>query len=120
MVQAGGARVRPMSRRLWLLLGALASTSAFADAYDFRIYQLGNPQVGANGYSDAANANFRAFARRIGQDLLNHDHPPEFEHSEYQEEKKRRNDSELNNRCSSSSSAGTAAFLRLIFRSRRK
>jgi hypothetical protein len=55
-----------MSRRLWLLLGALASTSAFADAYDFRIYQLGNPQPNANGYSDSANANFRAFARRLG------------------------------------------------------
>ncbi len=63
-----------MSRRLWLLLGALASTSAFADAYDFRIYQLGNPncrpdQAGVCqgvGYSPSANANFRAFARRLG------------------------------------------------------
>ncbi len=55
-----------MSRRLWLLLGALASTSAFADAYDFRIYQLGNPQEGRMGSSPAANANFRAFARRLG------------------------------------------------------
>ena len=55
-----------MSRRLWLLLGALASTSAFADAYDFRIYQLGNPQPNASGYLDSANANFRAFARRLG------------------------------------------------------
>lgn len=55
-----------MSRRLWLLLGALASTSAFADAYDFRIYQLGNPQEGRTGGTPAANANFRAFARRLG------------------------------------------------------
>ncbi len=55
-----------MSRRLWLLLGALASTSAFADAYDFRIYQLGNPKEGGAGGTVAANANFRAFARRLG------------------------------------------------------
>ncbi len=55
-----------MSRRLWLLLGALASTSAFADAYDFRVYQLGNPKEDGTGGTPAANANFRAFARRLG------------------------------------------------------
>ncbi|MDP2276349.1 MAG: hypothetical protein Q8N23_26295 [Archangium sp.] len=55
-----------MSRRLWCLLGALASTSAFADAYDFRIYQLGNPKEGGAGFTPSANANFRAFARRLG------------------------------------------------------
>jgi hypothetical protein len=65
-----------MFRRLWLLLGVLSSATAFADAYDFRIYQLGNPQcrqsagdgsctVGATGYQAGANANFRAFARRL-------------------------------------------------------
>ena len=66
MPQAGGTRFVTMSRRLWLLLGALASTSAFADAYDFRIYQLGNPKEGGAGGTVAANANFRAFARRLG------------------------------------------------------
>ena len=55
-----------MSRRLWLLLGALVSTSAFADAYDFRIYQLGNPQESGIGGTPSANANFRAFAHRLG------------------------------------------------------
>ena len=65
-----------MSRRLWLLLGALTSTSALADAYDFRIYQLGNPNcrrlqsdgvcAEGVGYTPSANANFRAFARRLG------------------------------------------------------
>lgn len=55
-----------MSRRLWLLLGALASTSAFADANDFRIYQLGNPQPSGAGFTPSANGNFRAFARRLG------------------------------------------------------
>ena len=55
-----------MSRRLWLLLGALTSTTALADAYDFAIYQLGNPKAGGTGYTDGANANFRAFARRMG------------------------------------------------------
>lgn len=50
-----------MYRRLWLLLGALTSTSVLADAYDFRIYQLGNPESDARG-----NAAFRAFARRLG------------------------------------------------------
>lgn len=55
-----------MSRRLWLLLGALTSSAAFADAYDFKIYQLGNPKDGQAGSTPAANANFRAFARRLG------------------------------------------------------
>lgn len=55
-----------MFRRLSLLIGLLSSTAAFADAYDFRIYQLGNPQPGRTGSIDQANANFRAFARRMG------------------------------------------------------
>lgn len=55
-----------MSRRLWLLVAVLSSSTALADAYDFRVYQLGNPQPGGTAYSDAANANFRAFARRMG------------------------------------------------------
>lgn len=54
-----------MSRRLWLLLGALASTSAFADAYDFRIYQLGNPRPDSTGSTPQANAAFRAFSKRL-------------------------------------------------------
>ncbi len=54
-----------MSRRLLLLLGALASTSALADAYDFRIYQLGNPRPNSTGSTPAANAAFRAFSRRL-------------------------------------------------------
>jgi len=54
-----------------LLLGALASTSAFADAYDFRIYQLGNPEQPSSnkptptGSTPTANAAFRAFSRRL-------------------------------------------------------
>lgn len=55
-----------MSRRLWLLAGLVCSTTALADAYDFRIYQLGNPQEGRTGFTSNANANFRAFARRMG------------------------------------------------------
>lgn len=55
-----------MSRRLWPLLVALSSTCALADAYDFRVYQLGNPQASGVGGSTAANASFRAFARRLG------------------------------------------------------
>ncbi len=65
-----------MSRRLWLLFGALTSATAFADAYDFRVSQLGNPQckqtaadgscsVGGTHYTASANANFRQFARRL-------------------------------------------------------
>lgn len=67
-----------MSRRLWLLLGALCSTSALADAYDFQIYQLGNPQQGANGSVPGANANFRAFARRLAAGMTSANlSPPE-------------------------------------------
>jgi hypothetical protein len=54
-----------MSRRLLVLLGALASTSALADAYDFRVYQLGNPQETRTGGTPAANAAFRAFSKRL-------------------------------------------------------
>ncbi len=62
-----------MSRRLWLVLGALWSTSALADAYDFRIYQLGNPQS-----APAANANFRAFSRRLAAGITSANlSPPE-------------------------------------------
>ncbi len=73
----GATTVPLMFRHLWLLLGALSSASAFADAYDFRIYQLGNPQcidrgtdgtclLGATGYTPSANAHFRSFIRRLG------------------------------------------------------
>ena len=54
-----------MSRRLWLLVSVLSSTSAFADAYDFRVYQVGNPQESRTGGTPAANAAFRAFTRRL-------------------------------------------------------
>ncbi|MGV3623984.1 MAG: hypothetical protein ACO1OB_24410 [Archangium sp.] len=62
-----------MFRRLWLLVGVLSSATAFADAYDFRIYQLGNPACNAPegspctgvGYRADANANFRSFTRRL-------------------------------------------------------
>lgn len=54
-----------MFRRLWLLVGVLSSATALADAYDFRIYQLGNPVEGGEGYRPEAHANFRAFTRRL-------------------------------------------------------
>ena len=54
-----------MSRRLLLLLGALTSSSAVADAYDFRIYQLGNPRENSTGSTPQANAAFRAFSKRL-------------------------------------------------------
>jgi len=67
-----------MSRRLWLVLGALFSTSALADAYDFRIYQLGNPQPGKTGSTPIANANFRAFAKRLAAGIASSNlSPPE-------------------------------------------
>lgn len=57
-----------MFRRLCLVIGVLGSATAFADAYDFKVYQLGMPE-GARGSVapkvPAANANFRAFARRL-------------------------------------------------------
>lgn len=49
-----------MFRRSCLLLIALTSISALADAYDFQIYQLGNPAT-----SDMADANFRYFSRTM-------------------------------------------------------
>lgn len=55
-----------MFRRLWLVLGVLTSATAFADAYDFKVYQLGKPGgAGTIAESPSANANFRAFARRL-------------------------------------------------------
>lgn len=54
-----------MSRRLSVLLAVLLSTSALADAYDFRIYQLGNPQESRTGGTPTANAAFRAFSKRL-------------------------------------------------------
>lgn len=42
------------------------ASSAFADSYDFRIAQLGNPQPGGTGYTPEANNNFRIFARQLG------------------------------------------------------
>lgn len=46
-----------------LLAVALVSGAALADSYDFRIYQLGNPQSGGTGFTPRANGNFRVFAR---------------------------------------------------------
>lgn len=54
-----------MSRRLSVLLAVLLSTSALADAYDFRIYQLGNPVESRTGGTPTANAAFRAFSKRL-------------------------------------------------------
>jgi hypothetical protein len=51
--------------RLGVVLCALLASAASADAYDFRIYQLGNPFPGGVGYQEAANGNFRAFARHF-------------------------------------------------------
>lgn len=42
---------------------------AHADTYDFKIYQLGNPQENGTGYTPRANANFRAFVRQMGAAL---------------------------------------------------
>jgi len=50
---------------VWLALVALAAT-ARADTNDFKIYQLGNPQVGGTGYTPRADSNFRAFVRQFG------------------------------------------------------
>lgn len=74
MDPAGGARVSRMvsraPRRLFAaVLSCLAmavSGSAWADTYDFKIYQLGNPQLGGTGYTPRADANFRSFARQLG------------------------------------------------------
>ncbi len=60
-----------MLHRLWLLAALFAPAVAVADAYDFSIHQLGNPYETCAGgpcvgYSPAANANFRSFARRLG------------------------------------------------------
>ncbi|MEW5738385.1 MAG: hypothetical protein AB1938_05635 [Myxococcota bacterium] len=61
-----------MARRSRLALATLPclalalATSARADTYDFKIYQLGNPQVGGTGYTPRADANFRAFVRQFG------------------------------------------------------
>lgn len=72
MGRGAGARVsRHMRRRLHApgllcLAVCLVATSAGADPYDFRIYQLGNPQVDGTGYTPRADANFRSFARQLG------------------------------------------------------
>lgn len=49
-----------LATRGLLLATSLLSFAAGADTYDFRVYQLGNPQS-----SGAANGNFRVFARRF-------------------------------------------------------
>jgi hypothetical protein len=47
-------------------LGVLVAGAAFADPYDLRIYRLGNPMQNGTGFTPAANANFRVFARQLG------------------------------------------------------
>lgn len=49
-----------MSRRLWILVAVFGSATAFADAYDFKIGQLGDPRS-----VSGANAHFRAFSKRV-------------------------------------------------------
>ena len=49
----------------------LLASAAFADPYDFRISDLGNPSptAGAFNAKPSANANFRVFARQLGAAL---------------------------------------------------
>lgn len=57
------------SRRLVLAAVSFAvalAGAARADTYDFKIYQLGNPQESGTGYTPRANSNFRAFVRQFG------------------------------------------------------
>ncbi len=51
--------------RLGAVVGVLVASAASADAYDFRIYQLGNPFERGTGHQAGANGNFRAFARQF-------------------------------------------------------
>ncbi len=51
--------VRPVLRGLFVA-AALVSSAAFADTYDFRVHQLGNPAA-----STRADANFRVFSRQF-------------------------------------------------------
>ncbi len=56
-------------RLLASVCGLLLAPAAFADPYDFRISDLGNPLLGGFNYQPAANANFRVFARQLGAAL---------------------------------------------------
>lgn len=49
--------------------GLLLASAAFADPYDFRISDLGNPSPGGFNHQLAADANFRVFARQFGAAL---------------------------------------------------
>jgi hypothetical protein len=53
-----------LASRLTALVLAV-SAPALADTYDFRINQLGSPVQGQSNYNAEANANFRAFTRRL-------------------------------------------------------
>lgn len=55
--------LRALRFSLVAVLGVSAAASA--DTYDFRINQLGSPVSGQSNYSPQANANFRAFTRRL-------------------------------------------------------
>lgn len=58
-----------MFGRTVALAVALTGATAFADANDFRIFQLGNPSAGAARFNPEANAQFRVFARELGAAL---------------------------------------------------
>ena len=56
--------------RILASLGCLLlAPAAFADPYDFRISDLGNPLLGGFNFSPSADANFRVFARQLGAAL---------------------------------------------------
>lgn len=59
---------RSLAAALTCLVLAVAGV-ARADTYDFKIYQLGNPQPNGTGHTPRANANFRAFVRQMGAAL---------------------------------------------------
>lgn len=60
--------MRSLSRCV-ALAALLSGATVFADDYDFRVENLGNPTPEAAGFNPAANANFRAFARTFGAAL---------------------------------------------------
>jgi len=55
--------------RIVALALSLGGWTAQASPHDFKIYQLGNPNVGGANYNPSADANFRAFAKELGAAL---------------------------------------------------
>ena len=51
------------------LAALLSGATVFADDYDFRVENLGNPTPGGANFNAAANPNFQAFARTFGAAL---------------------------------------------------